>query len=98
MSQLPEQEEVSRIILEGLRDKLFLDGVTVDTNLVEPGLIDSAGFIRLFIVLEEEFDIEVTAHDLSLDRFQTVRSISEFVIAKRRRTDASESSVDAGRA
>ncbi|MEU0035015.1 MULTISPECIES: acyl carrier protein [unclassified Streptomyces] len=98
MNGHPEQEEVSRIILENLRDKLFLEGVTEDTNLVDSGKIDSAGFIRLFVVLEEEFDIEVTARDLSLDRFQSVRSISEFVIEKRRRSSASGSSVEAGRA
>ena len=98
MNGYPEQEQISRIILENLRDKLFLEGVTADTNLVESGKIDSAGFIRLFVVLEEEFEIEVTARDLSLDRFQSVRSISEFVIEKRRQNSGSGISMEADRA
>jgi acyl carrier protein len=98
MNEFPEREEVSRIVLERLRDRLFLDGVTADTNLVETGLIDSVGFIRMFTVLEEEFEIEVTAGDLSLERFQTVRSITEFVIDKRRQSSGSGSPVEAGRA
>ncbi|MGW2048489.1 acyl carrier protein [Streptomyces sp. NPDC001858] len=98
MTQFPEREEVARIILERLRDKMFLDGVTADTNLIESGLIDSVGFIRMFVVLEEEFEFDVTAHDLSLDNFQTVRDITEFVIGKLRQGSDSEEPSKAGQA
>ncbi|MBL1115005.1 acyl carrier protein [Streptomyces sp. 110] len=98
MNVSPDRQDVAQTVLDCLRNKLFLDGVTVDTHLIESGLIDSVGFIRMFVVLEEEFGIEVTARDLSLERFQNVGSISRFVIEKLEEGGGSEMPVDVVRA
>ncbi|CAM5626431.1 acyl carrier protein [Streptomyces parvulus] len=98
MSGSHDVQDVARTVLDCLRNKLFLDGVTADTHLIESGLIDSVGFIRMFVVLEEEFGIEVTARDLSLERFQNVGSISRFVIEKLAEGGGSDKPAEAVRA
>lgn len=98
MSVPPDGQDVTQTVLDCLRNKLFLDGVTVDTHLIESGLIDSVGFIRMFVALEEEFRIEVTAQDLSLERFQTVGSISRFVTEKLEECGGSDKPEDVVRA
>ncbi|NEW69768.1 aldehyde dehydrogenase family protein [Streptomyces rhizosphaericus] len=52
------------------------------TDLIEAGLLDSIGFMNLFVAMEKEFGIGVTAADLSPDSFRTVERIAAFVAAK----------------
>jgi acyl carrier protein len=63
-----------------LREKLFIEAEP-DDDLVALGL-DSAGFMRLFHVLEEELGVPVQHVDLSLDNFATLSRIARFVEAR----------------
>ena len=78
----PEQHSVVARIMILLRESLFLDLSSTDIDLVEGGVIDSAGFMELFILLEDEFGIEIELGDLNLDHFRTVERMASFVIGK----------------
>jgi len=65
-----------------LRDSLFLDPPNTNSDLVEGGMIDSASFMELFVILEDEFGIRIELGDLDLDHFCTIERMAAFVIAK----------------
>ena len=57
---------------------------TADDRLLENGIIDSLGLLDLVAFLERSFAIAVDDDDVSLDNFETVRSIAVFVAGKQR--------------
>ncbi|HEU0297876.1 MAG TPA: acyl carrier protein [Longimicrobium sp.] len=85
---MPAPHAVSDRILRLLRDSLFLEPAAADTDLVDAGLIDSAAFMRLFLLLEDEFDIRIGAEDLALDHFRSVQTMASFVARKQDRAAA----------
>ena len=81
-----ESKRTSVRIMQLLRDSLSLDLPDTDTDLVDSGLIDSAGFMELFVTLEKEFSIRIERDDLDLDNFRTVDRLAAFVNKKRTET------------
>jgi methoxymalonate biosynthesis acyl carrier protein len=64
--------------------ELFLEALdiridSVETDLIDEGLLDSLVLVELLVELEQQFDIEVMVAELELDDFRTVRSIAAFV-------------------
>ena len=55
-----------------------------DDNLIEKGMIDSLGIMKLLVYLEETFSINVSDDELIPDNFETVDAISAFVVSKQR--------------
>lgn len=58
------------------------DMLTLDTSLVEQGIIDSMGIYRLVGFLEEEFDIDIDPGDVMLRNFKNVEAIADLVAQK----------------
>jgi acyl carrier protein len=54
-----------------------------EDKLLENGILDSLGVLDLVAYLEREFGITVRDDDLVPERFETLRSLSEFVEARR---------------
>lgn len=66
--------EVHRIF----RDELELE-VDVDTDVIESGVLDSIGFVRLLVALEDRFGVTVDVAELELDDFSSVSRIADLV-------------------
>ena len=62
---------------EFLRDQ-GLD-LEITDNLIEQGIIDSLGIMRLLTYLERSFGIKVTDEELIPVNFETIESISSFI-------------------
>jgi acyl carrier protein len=54
-----------------------------DASFLENGIIDSYGFIELLHWVEEQFTIAVADEELVPDNFDSVRNLSQFIVAKR---------------
>lgn len=76
-----DADEIGARIRRLLRDLLFLE--PGDADLIDTGLIDSVGLMKLFAALEEEFCIKIGYDDLSLNHFRTAGAITAFVVLKR---------------
>lgn len=50
--------------------------------LIEQGVLDSLGIIRLVQYLEETFRVSIGDEEITVDNFRTVDQISEFVISR----------------
>jgi acyl carrier protein len=81
---------------ESLRDfvrayilREFLPGVdaaelTDDTPLISGGILDSLATVKLVAALEEEFGVEIQAHEASVTYLNTVTDIAMLVAGKRK--------------
>ena len=49
-------------------------------NLIEQGLIDSMGILRLISFIEEQFGLILAPADLMLENFATLDAISAFIV------------------
>ena len=57
-------------------------GIERDTTLLEKGILDSLGILDVVSFLESEFSIMVSDDDLLPENFQTLSTLSAFVMKK----------------
>lgn len=77
------QQDISRYITDELATDIPGFTLEPDDDLVAQGVLDSLGILTLVAFLEEEFSIVVADDDVVPEHFFSVRSIEEFVNAKR---------------
>ena len=70
-----------REFLPGEAPELLTDA----TPLVTGGILDSIATMKLAIFLEEQFHIQVEAHEMTVDHLNTVTDIVQLVNSKQRR-------------
>ncbi|MDR3509381.1 MAG: acyl carrier protein [Caulobacteraceae bacterium] len=70
------------VVRQLLLTRLLLSADQLESDLVEDGIIDSADFMDLFLLLEETFGIVIAAEDLILENFRSADQISGFVARK----------------
>ena len=74
-----ERHGVYQKLTELFAKKLNLEVSSVDTDLVETGLLDSLALIELLAQLEETFGVSVSTDDLELENFRSIASMAGFV-------------------
>jgi acyl carrier protein len=62
-----------------LSEKVLIEASSVDTDLVETGLLDSLKLVELMASLEDEFGITISFDEIEIDNFRSVASIAEYV-------------------
>ena len=70
--------------------KEFLPGVpaselTDTTPLISGGILDSLATVKLVAALEDQYKIEIQAHEASITHFNSVTDIASLVESKRKR-------------
>jgi acyl carrier protein len=63
-------------------EKLNIEVPSVETDLIDTGLVDSLAFVEFLAQLEAGFGIQVSLEDLEIDRFRTISSIARFIATK----------------
>lgn len=56
--------------------------IGADTELMQQGVLDSTGLVRLILFLESEFRILIADHEITPERFASPSTIAAFVIGK----------------
>jgi acyl carrier protein len=72
------EDQLSRLFAE----KLNVEVPSVETDLIDTGLVDSLTFVEFLAQLEAEFGVRVSLEDLEIDRFRTISSIAGFIATK----------------
>ena len=72
------EDQLSRLFAE----QLHVEVPSVETDLIETGLVDSLTFVEFLAQLEAGFGIQVSLEDLEIDRFRTISRIAGFIAAK----------------
>ena len=66
------------------RDKLELDVPSPETDLLQPGLMDSLTFVDLLVHLEQEFGLTISVENLDVEDVRSLTRIADFVRSQRR--------------
>lgn len=67
-----------------------IEDLQYDTLIFENSLLDSMGFIFLIDFLKEEFKIEIEDNELVNENFESINSISRFLIEKLKQKELSK--------
>ena len=66
-------------LLQLFRDRLQIEVTDASTDLVAEGLLDSLVFIDLIMLLEGEFQAEISIADIDIEQFRSVGQIVEYL-------------------
>ncbi len=79
-----------RVILAELAASLGHDsGTLAETDVIpDSEVVDSAGLIEFVILVDEKYQLGIEAEDMTVDQLGTLRSIADFVLARRARDGA----------
>lgn len=79
---MPDSNKLALRISALFAEKLHLQVPSLDTDLIDTGLVDSLTFVEFLAQLENEFGVEVSLEDLEIDHFRTISRIARFVATK----------------
>lgn len=63
-------------------EKLHVEVPSVETDLIDTGLVDSLTFVEFLAQLEAGFGVRVSLEDLEIDRFRTISRMARFIASK----------------
>lgn len=78
----PVQSAIKSYILEQFLPDANADELTAETPLVAGGILDSLATVRLVMFLEQQFGIEVQAHEVNADNLDSLERIAALVRSK----------------
>ena len=75
---LPDKE-LAREVRALLSEKLTTQVASLDTDLLETGVLDSLTVVGLLVQIEERFGLTVEMEDLEIDDLRSIRSITHLI-------------------
>ncbi|BFP39391.1 hypothetical protein FGF1_02360 [Flavobacteriaceae bacterium GF1] len=73
------------IIIDFLEKQIVAEGkyqIDKKDNLLEDGIVDSMGMMRLVLYVEEKFNIRIPPEDMSFENFKNVEHIVSYLSKK----------------
>jgi len=69
-------------IIQFFDEELNIEVPSVDTDLVEEGLLDSLTFVQLLFHFEQQYGIEMDLEELEIDTLRSVERIANFLMSQ----------------
>jgi D-alanine--poly(phosphoribitol) ligase subunit 2 len=66
-------------ITEMFVKRLNVEPPSVDTDLIETGILDSLALVELLLTLEQEFGIQIALDQFEIDDFRSIVRIAQFI-------------------
>jgi len=76
---MDDTTKIKQFIIEEFMPDVPIEDLASDYDLLEGGVVDSLGLLKVVAWLETEFDIGVDDSELGPESFRTVDAIREFV-------------------
>lgn len=76
------EERIKQFILSDLIKDGSATDLENDENLIDSGVVDSLGIMKLVAFLEKSFKVAVSDDEILLDNFETIDAISGFLSSK----------------
>ena len=70
---MPSSNKLAQQISALFSEKLHPQVPSLETDLIDTGLVDSLTFVEFLAQVEQEFGIQVSLEDLEIDQFRTIR-------------------------
>ncbi len=75
LSNIELHDKITKLLSE----KVLIEASSIETDLVETGLLDSLKLVELMTSLEDEFGITISFDEIEIDNFRSIASIAEYV-------------------
>jgi acyl carrier protein len=72
-------EKLKQFIMSEVNPDLHLESIEDDEPLIESGIVDSLGMLKILAFLEETFGIDLSSGEIRPELFQSVRTICQMV-------------------
>ncbi len=84
--------KIEEKVVEIIQDKIMLDKMDINENtlLFEDDILDSLKSIHLMIELEKKFDITIDQTQITMNDFQTIKSIGNMIERQREKVKNNE--------
>jgi len=80
---MKERDNITEDIYKYIcKEMNYSDEFDVEMNIIERGIIDSLGILKLVTFLETKYSIEIALEDVNEDNFAKVGTIADFVKSK----------------
>lgn len=76
---MPERSQIEADILQFVQARAPQSQLTIDTDLLDEGLLDSLLLVDLIFRLEERYGIQLGGDQVSPGNFRSVKSIADLV-------------------
>ncbi|MBP9009716.1 MAG: acyl carrier protein [Smithellaceae bacterium] len=76
------EETVTQFVTEMLLERGIKAKPSPDTSLIDSGMIDSLSVVTFVGQLENAFGITISMADMTLDNFDTIQFICDFIKSK----------------
>jgi D-alanine--poly(phosphoribitol) ligase subunit 2 len=80
--------KVKQFVVDEFMPDVSTDELDADFDLLEGGVVDSLGLLKVVAWLETEYDIEVDDSELGPDSFRTVAAIAKYIDESKQTTNA----------
>jgi acyl carrier protein len=72
-------EKIKDFIRTDVCPDLNLERIDDDESLIESGIVDSLGVLKILAFLDESFGIDLSAEEIKLENFRTIRMICALI-------------------
>ncbi len=79
---MSQSKSLENQLIRLFAEQLQVEVPSVETDLIDTGLVDSLTFVEFLAQLEAGFGVRVSLEDLEIDRFRTISSIARFIATK----------------
>ncbi len=76
------KSEVKSFILEEFLPGESSEALTDETELISHGVLDSLSTLQLVTFIEQQYSIDVAAHEVNADNLNTLPDIANLVLSK----------------
>ena len=71
--------KIKEFIMTEVNPDLHLERIDDDEPLIESGIIDSLGVLKILAFLDEQFGIDLSSEEIKPENFRSVRSICALI-------------------
>lgn len=75
----PYTDKIKEFIMTEVNPELNLQQLDDDEPLIDSGIVDSLGVLRILAFLDESFGIDLAGDEIKLEQFRSVRSIRQLI-------------------
>jgi acyl carrier protein len=73
------KEKIEQFILTEVNSDIGLTHLGEDDALIDSGIIDSLGILKILSFLDEEFGLDLSSEVIRPEKFATIKSICELI-------------------
>lgn len=74
---MEQKEKLEEFILTEVCPDMGLEQISEDTELIDSGIVDSLGILKILSFLDDEFGVDLSDEDIRPEKFATIKLILE---------------------